>query len=60
LQVDDELEFSRLLDRQFARLGTLEDFVDVAGGAPHQIGETGRIGHQAADLHILSQRIDCR
>ena len=34
LEVDDELEFLGLLDREVARLGALEDFVDIRGGAP--------------------------
>jgi hypothetical protein len=34
LQVDDKLALRRLLDRQFARLRTLEDLVDVDSGTP--------------------------
>ena len=32
LEVDDQLELSRLLDGEISRLGTLEDLVDVGGG----------------------------
>jgi hypothetical protein len=34
LQIDDELELGRLLDRQLARLRAFEDLVDVDGGSP--------------------------
>jgi hypothetical protein len=30
LQIDDQFEFPRLLDREVGRLGTLEDLVDVS------------------------------
>src|SRR6516165_12668600 len=38
LQIDDQLEFGRLLDRQFRRLGALENFVYVWGCLASQIG----------------------
>ena len=38
LHVDYKLKLRRLLNRQVGRLGTLEDLVHVAGGAPIQIG----------------------
>src|SRR5215510_7533833 len=48
LEVDDQLERGRLLDRQFAGLGPLENLVDVSGGMPKAIGEVRTIGHEAA------------
>ena len=33
LEIDDQLELRRLLDRKIGRLGTLQDSVDVGGGA---------------------------
>jgi hypothetical protein len=40
LEVDDKLEFGRLLNGQIGWLGTLEDFIDVASGAAKQIRDT--------------------
>ena len=34
VQIDDQLELRRLLDRQIARLRAIEDLVDVFGCAP--------------------------
>jgi len=33
LEVDDQFELGRLLDRKVARLGTLENLVDICGGS---------------------------
>ena len=38
MQVDDELELSRLLDRQISQLLALEDAVGVAGRVPRTRG----------------------
>ena len=40
-EVDDEIEFSRLLDREVARLRPAQDLVDHVGGAPKQSGKFG-------------------
>src|SRR6266508_739258 len=50
LEVDDEFEFSGLLDRQIARLGTFEDFVYVARGASGHRVEVRSIAEQSALL----------
>jgi hypothetical protein len=33
-EVENQLEFGRLFNRQFRRLGSLQDFVDIRGRAP--------------------------
>src|SRR5262245_16706991 len=38
-EIDDEIELSRLLDRDIARLGTAQNLVDIVGGAPVQVRE---------------------
>ena len=38
LQVDDQLELGGLFDREVSGLGSLEDLVNVGGGAPVQVG----------------------
>src|SRR5262245_2027050 len=57
LEVDDELELGRLLDGEVARLSTFEDLVDVASGAPKQIGDIRAVGHQALGFDKLPQLI---
>src|SRR5262245_42436942 len=47
LEVDDELEFCRLLHGQIRRFGTLQDSVDIIGSAPVQGGNARPIGHEA-------------
>ena len=41
-EIDDELEFVRLLHRQISRLGAFQNFVDVGGSAPVQVGTSLR------------------
>src|SRR5262250_1107709 len=60
LEVDDQLELRRLLDRQVAGLRALENLVHVDGGAPPLVAHTGSIGHQAARLNVLSDSADRR
>lgn len=43
-QVDDEIEFCRLLDRQIARFGAFEDLVDVVGGATVRLWDIHAVG----------------
>ena len=43
LQVDDEPEFGRLLNRQIGGLGAFQDLVDIAGCEPGVIEERGSI-----------------
>src|SRR4030095_8563052 len=53
LEVDHQLELCRLLDREVAGLGALEDLVSVDGGTPHQITEIRAITHQPTRLHMI-------
>jgi hypothetical protein len=48
LEVDHQLVFGRRLHRQICRLLTLEDTIDVAGGAPELIEIVSPVGDQAA------------
>src|SRR5712691_1538885 len=45
IEIDDQLEFDGLLDRQIARISASEDFVDISCGATKQIGAVGPIDH---------------
>src|SRR4030095_2485526 len=46
LEVDDELDLRRLLDREDARLRTLEDLIDVGGHAMEDHLHVGAIAHE--------------
>src|SRR5215510_9355340 len=53
-KVDDEIEFSRLLDREIAWLRPAQNLVDEVSGAPEQVHEVGAIGHEAPLLDIFA------
>ena len=55
LEVDDELEFRGLPDRQLVRLAPESGRIVPAIAV--SIGEAGPVAQQAADLHKLAQRI---
>ena len=52
---DEKFEFGRLLDGKIGRLGTLQNLVDVEGGAPKEIASTYVIGHQATAVSDLNR-----
>jgi hypothetical protein len=54
LQVDDELEFGRLHNRQVRRLGALEDIAGINADLKKTVREIGRIAHQAAGFDSLA------
>src|SRR5262245_17460544 len=60
LEVDDKVEFGRLLDWNVGGLGALQNLVHMGGGAPVQIRTPRTIGHQAARLRELGCAVDCR
>ena len=60
LEIDDELEFHRLLDRQVGRLFTFENPPGVAASEAKGIGNTRAVTDQSANVGKLSQIIDCR
>ena len=53
VQVDDEIELGRLLDRDVGRLRPAQNLVDIVGGAPEQVREVWSIGHQTARFDVL-------
>src|SRR5215475_2672566 len=60
LEIDDELEPGRQLDRQLARLGTIEDAIDIGGGTPVAVGEVLAVADQSSGLYVLPEREDRR
>src|SRR5215475_6506033 len=59
-EVDDEMELSRLLDRDVARLRPAQNFVDEFGGAPELIREVWAVGHERSGLDKFADTDDCR
>src|SRR4030095_10549376 len=55
LEVDEQLELDRLLDREVTRLGPLDDLVHEGGRATEVVGHVHSIGHQAPDLDRLAK-----
>src|SRR5262249_61283372 len=60
LEVDDKLEFGRLLDRQVAGPFTLEDAIDIARRLPVAPPHLNPPRHQAAARDEVAERIDRR
>src|SRR6516225_11529505 len=60
LEVDHKLVPGRVLHREVTRLLTLENAIDVAGGATVLIDEVGPVGHETAIGDEVSIGIDCR
>src|SRR5262245_23131892 len=57
-EVDDEFEFGRQLNRQLARLGALEDQIDVRGRSAVCVGQINSVRHKAAAAGEEAIRID--
>src|SRR5215469_9602716 len=60
LKIHDQLKFGGLLDRQVARLRTLEDFVNEAGGPVIQVREAWPVAQQAPNINELARYVDSR
>jgi len=56
LEIDDELEPRRLLDRKVRREGATQDSVDECCRAANLLRQVGPVCQQAASVHILSAR----
>src|SRR5262245_31018612 len=52
-QVDDQVEFGRLLHWYVGRLRPAQNLVDILGGAPEKVREVWPIGHQTSRFDIL-------
>src|ERR1700730_14297529 len=60
LQVDGQLEFSRLLDWKRSRLGTPQNLADIPRGARKMVRKVGAVGHQATGLHKFPRLVYCQ
>src|SRR5262249_20298077 len=57
LEIDNELERPRLLNREAGRLGALENLVYVGGRPPVRFGEAGSVSEKAAGLDELAREV---
>ena len=56
LEVDDEFECGRLLDRKISRLSSLQDAVDIASGAAKDVENAGAVGDEEAPRRTRGRR----
>src|SRR5262249_58301526 len=54
LEIDDDLELRRLLDRNIAKLGTFRNLLHVRGGAPAQVGHVHAVRHKAPGVYEIA------
>ena len=59
-EIDDEIEFGRLLDRDVGGLRAAQNLVDIVGGAPEQVREVRSIGHQTSRFDVLPKAVHRR
>src|SRR6516162_9312265 len=59
-EVDDEIEFGRLLDWEVAGLRPAQNLVDELGGAPEQVGEVWSIGRQTSHFDVFAETMHRR
>jgi hypothetical protein len=60
LQVDVQLDFSCLLDRQVGGLFTLEDAAGIDAGLSKNVCNVSAVAHQAAGRHRLAHMVNRR
>src|SRR6516165_790884 len=52
-KVYDEIELSRLLDRDVPGLRPVQNLIDIATSAPEQVGKAWSIGHETSRFDVL-------
>jgi hypothetical protein len=60
LEIDDEFELGRLLDREVSRLGAPEDLIHKVGRVPEEVDEARAVGHQAPFVREFAKAIHGR
>jgi len=56
LEVDDEFECGRLLNRKISRLSSLQGAVDIASGAAKDLEDAGAVGDEQAPRQTRGRR----
>src|SRR5262249_52810907 len=59
-QIDDQIEFARLLDGDVARFCPAKNLVDIVAGAAELVGQIWSVGHEASRLHVFPSEVDRR
>src|SRR5262249_47201171 len=57
LDVNDQLELSRLLDGEVAGLSTLQDLVHEGGSPPEEVDDARPVRHQAPRIRVLTNGV---
>src|SRR5215475_12198509 len=60
LDINDQLELSRLLDGEVGRLSTLQDLVHEGGKPPEEIDDARPVRHQAPRIRVLTKGVHGR
>src|SRR5438445_10264822 len=60
LEIEEQFEFGGLLKGKVGGLDTLQDLVDVGGGASVQFTMVGGIGHQSPSQRVLLHVVESR
>src|SRR5262245_11281398 len=58
-QIDDEVEFGRLLDRNVGRFRPAQNLVDMLGRTPVEMHVVDAIGYETSSLYELARAVDC-
>ena len=59
-EIDDELEFVRLLDRDICRLGATKDLDEQPRALPNDLNKARAVAGKTARLRNLGPLVDCR
>src|SRR5262245_39382669 len=59
-QIDDEVEFGRLLDRNVGRFRPAQNLVDMLGRTPVEMHVVDAIGYETSSLYELARAVECR
>src|SRR5260370_29259353 len=59
-EIDDELEFGRLLHRQFGRLRPAQNPINILGGAPELVRKAWPIGHETSPYNVITRALHRR
>jgi hypothetical protein len=57
LQVDDEVEFRRLLEGTIGRIGALKDPIHITCGFVVNVSKVHAVGHESTEFCHLSDRV---
>src|SRR6516162_2988374 len=59
-EIDDEIEFGRLLHRQFSRLRPAQNLVNIISGAPKLLRKAWPIGHETSPFNVFTSAVHRR